>query len=106
MGEFEMARRRLNTGRSFVNCHNGRETSLLDTFAAACAEAGRYEDAVRWQKRALELMSREPKSDSEEPHLDFNLPVPLPSAADPLRQKREGRLKLYQQGKPYRAAGE
>ncbi len=30
-----------------------REPDRLDTLAAACAEIGQYEAAVRWERRAL-----------------------------------------------------
>lgn len=50
----------------------------LDTLAAACAESGRFEQAVKWQTKAVELAP--------------------PGAKDPLRS----RLRLYQAQRPYR----
>ena len=55
-----------------------RLPGYLDTLAAAHAEAGRYEDAVRWQEKAVKL-----------------------AAADG-RAEYEGRLELYKLGRPYR----
>ena len=50
----------------------------LDTLAAAHAEVGRFEDAVRWQEKAIKLVPPDQRPEYEE------------------------RLKLYQEGKPYR----
>ena len=50
----------------------------LDTLAAAYAEVGRFEDAIRWQKRALAYAPEENKAELER------------------------RLQLYERGKPYR----
>jgi serine/threonine-protein kinase len=59
------------------------EPGCLDTLAAACAEAGDFAAAVKWQAQALE--DREWRQQHEGP-------------------ARE-RLALYQEGKPYRAPG-
>ena len=62
-----------------------RSTALpgyLDTLAAAFAEAGRFEDAVRWQEKAVALVESDHKADYE------------------------SRLVLYQAGQPYREAEE
>ena len=54
------------------------ELMTLDTLAAACAESGRFEQAVKWQTKAVELAP--------------------PGAKENFRS----RLRLYQSGKPYR----
>ncbi len=51
----------------------------LDTLAAAYAEDGHFEEAVKWQEKALELMTTE----------EF-------------KKEYEDRLALYRMGKPYR----
>jgi tetratricopeptide (TPR) repeat protein len=53
----------------------------LDTLAAAHAEAGRLDEAIKWQKKALEFAG------------DFS---------QEQLEKVRWRLKLYEQGKPYR----
>jgi tetratricopeptide (TPR) repeat protein len=52
--------------------------TFLDTLAAACAECGQFEEAVRWQKKAIQLARPEDKL------------------------KFFSRIKTYQAGKPYR----
>jgi tetratricopeptide (TPR) repeat protein len=53
---------------------------FLDTLAAAHAEAGNFNDAVRWETKALEVGFAEKKD----------------------KKDAEARLKLYEAGKPYR----
>lgn len=55
----------------------------LDTFASAYAETGNYPEAVKWQKKAIELAPR------------------------PVKLLLKSRLELYETGRPYRepAAG-
>ncbi len=55
-----------------------QEEDFLDTLAAACAEAGDFDAAVRWQTKALKRVSDWEKDDFR------------------------GRLELYRAGKPYR----
>jgi tetratricopeptide (TPR) repeat protein len=52
----------------------------LDTLAAAYAEVGKFDEAVRWQEKALDL----------------------PGWAGPSRERARQRLALYREGKPYR----
>ena len=52
--------------------------AILDTLAAAYAELGDFDNAVKWARKAVELATEE--------H----------------RQGEEMRLKLYKEGKPYR----
>ena len=54
------------------------QANYVDTLAAACAEVGRFPDAIRWQKKVIEL-------------------IPLDD-----RPAAEERLKLYERGQPYR----
>jgi tetratricopeptide (TPR) repeat protein len=58
-----------------------KEPVFLDTLAAASAEAGDFEAAVKWQTRAIDLLADEQRKD------DFR-----------------GRLKLYEARQPYREA--
>lgn len=57
------------------------EAGFLDTLAAACAECGEFEDAVKWQDKAIDLAPED--------------------KADGYRTLRE----LYSQRKPYRIEG-
>lgn len=57
-----------------------QEAGFLDTLAAACAECGEFDDAVRWMGKAIDL-------------------VPDDAAAE-----FESRTELYRQGRPYRTA--
>jgi tetratricopeptide (TPR) repeat protein len=59
------------------------DAGTLDTLAVACAAAGHFEEAVRWQRKAVELA---PEAD---------------------REDYRARLELYESGQPYRptAAG-
>jgi hypothetical protein len=58
------------------------EPSYLDTLAAACAECGEFEEAVRWQEKATGMI------DDPERVADYR-----------------SRLELYEQRKPARADG-
>ncbi len=54
------------------------EANIIDTLAAACAECGRFDEAVKWQQKAVDLA---PKKDAAE---------------------MRGRLDLFKKGKAYR----
>jgi hypothetical protein len=57
-----------------------KDPNLLDTLAAAYAEGGRFDEAVKWQKKALEH------------------PDAFPGRAI---DSVKARLKLYEAGQPY-----
>jgi hypothetical protein len=59
----------------------GESPQLLDTLAAAYAEAGRYPEAVEAARRALNL--------------------PATQNNQPLAEAIQARLKLYETGSPY-----
>jgi tetratricopeptide (TPR) repeat protein len=67
--------------RQACDLQDWKNAWVLDTLAGACAEAGQFAEAVKWQKKALET-----------PEVFW--PVELEQA----RQ----RLRLYEAGKPYR----
>jgi len=56
------------------------EPGFVDTLAAAFAEVGRFEDAVKWQQKAVELVG------------------------DDAKGEYESRLTLYRDGQPFREA--
>jgi serine/threonine-protein kinase len=62
-----------------------RDPGILDTLAAACAEAGDFDSAVMWGKKAMGLLVK----DDETNRRDFG-----------------ARLELYQAKKPYRMKAE
>ena len=58
-----------------------KEHSTLDTLAAAHAEAANFDEAVKWQKKAIELGGYMNKEETG---------------------KAAQRLKLFEKGQPYR----
>ena len=66
-----------------VKAAGDENPALLDTLAAAYAEAGRFEDAVKTEQRVIELLSK------------------IPQAAQQLPELKE-RLALFQKRQPYR----
>lgn len=64
-----------------VDLTGGRDSKVLDTLAAAQAAAGQFDDAVRTERRAIELASESP--------------------ADTLSRGMRDRMKLYERGTGY-----
>jgi Flp pilus assembly protein TadD len=62
----------------------GQDVRVLDTLAAAYAEAGRFEEAVRTVQAAIQLASATGRTESA--------------------RRMQERLRLYQAGQPYREA--
>ena len=58
-----------------------KDADSLNTLAAACAKAGDFDTAIKWQEKALGLVAKDD---------------------EPKRKGFEARLKLYQAKKPYR----
>jgi hypothetical protein len=74
-------KRAVELARAACNITGWKIPGLFDTYAAALAEAGKFEDAVKWQEAALE-------------------------SSEFARAQGAGaseRLRLYREGKPYRA---
>jgi tetratricopeptide (TPR) repeat protein len=78
----------VRNGRQAVECatracelSEWQEPGFLDTLAAACAEVGDFEDAVKWQEKARDLSPPE------------------------LADDYASRVALYEGGKPYRTRG-
>ncbi|UCE50549.1 MAG: PD40 domain-containing protein [Phycisphaerales bacterium] len=59
-----------------------KNADYVDTLAASYAEAGDFDSAVKWQKKAIDLLTEDTSAES--------------------RSNYESRLTLYQSGKPYR----
>ncbi len=59
------------------------EPGFLDTLAAACAECGEFDDAIKWQEKAMDLLDGDVEKEA-----DYLI-----------------RLELYRQRKPARVAG-
>lgn len=74
-------KRAVELARDACNLAGWKTPDLFDTYAAALAEAGRFEDAVKWQEAALE------SAEFERLHGDG----------------ARARLRLYRAGKPYHA---
>jgi tetratricopeptide (TPR) repeat protein len=64
-----------------------RLPSLIDTLAAAYANEGKFDDAVKWENQAIEIWSSRWRN------------------VDALLKAARERLELYKAGKPYRETG-
>jgi tetratricopeptide (TPR) repeat protein len=62
-----------------------KEPHVLDTLAAACAEAGDHDAAVKWQERVIEMTRQQPCPDRA------------------ALEEQRARLALYQAKKPYQS---
>ena len=82
MAEFRNGSKAVEQATKANELTNWNKAHYVGTLAAAYAEAGDFKSAVKWQKKAIELLTEE---EGEELRTDF-----------------EGRLKRYQLGKPYR----
>jgi Flp pilus assembly protein TadD len=65
-----------------LHLSNGQEPTILDTLAAAYAEAGRFPEAVQTARKALDLVNRQNN--------------------ESLAEGLKARLRLYEAGTPYR----
>jgi len=59
-----------------------KNVGCVDTLAASYAEAGDFDSAVEWQKKAIDLLTEDISAESQSSY--------------------ESRLNLYQSGRPYR----
>ena len=70
----------LGLAKSLVGESGPRNHTSFDTMAAACAELGDFDAAVRWQRRAIR------------------------DCPDEVRAEYEARLRLYESQTPYRSS--
>ena len=68
--------------RRAVELAGDDNAGLLDSLSAAYAELGDFEEAVRWQRKAVQI------------------------ASDEIKDDLAARLELYKQGQPYRESHE
>jgi tetratricopeptide (TPR) repeat protein len=80
---------RVRNGTKAVECatracelSSWKQATCIATLAAAYAEVGKFDEAVKWQRKALDASDRDAGA----------------------RENARQRLKLYQEGKPYRQA--
>jgi tetratricopeptide (TPR) repeat protein len=72
-------KRAIELAEKVLAVRGGPHAGLCDTLAAAYAAQGAFDEAIRWQTKAIELQKKEQ-----------------------LRERYRQRLSLYQAGKPYR----
>lgn len=72
-----------NAGKA-CQLDGGKNWHYIDTLAAAYAESGNLQKAIKWQVKAIELATADK------------------SVTDKDKQEMRDRLELYRQGKPYR----
>ena len=73
-------RQAVQDGTKACELTSWKAADCLQTLAAAYAEVGMFEEAVKWQKKSLEF------PDDDTGHAE----------------RARARLKLYEEGKPYR----
>lgn len=79
--KFRDGRKALEYARKSNEKSGGKRPECLDTVAAAYAEAGQFDEAIKSQKKAIELL--DPKADEQ-------------------RKAMQARLKLYEAGRRFR----
>jgi tetratricopeptide (TPR) repeat protein len=79
-GEVRNGKKAVEYARKACDLTTWKEWTFIDTLAAACAEDGQFEEAIKWQKRAMEC------------------------AGFPMGEKEQAlqRVALYESHKPYR----
>ena len=80
--EFRNGAKAVENAKKACELTDWKEPNFLDSLGAAYAEVGDFEQAVKWQKTALDLLPE--------------------SAPAKTRAARESRLKLFQEDKPFR----
>jgi tetratricopeptide (TPR) repeat protein len=75
-----------------------KDAAILDTLAAACAEAGDFDSAIKWEKRALELLAK----DDEQNRTDFNARLKMFEAKKPHHQEAKAEHTDIGSAKPER----
>jgi len=77
-GEFRNGVQAVEKATRACELTNWKNASYIDTLAAACAEAGNFDEAIKWQKKAVDLLPKEQRS-----------------------RYHKAKVKLYQAGQPY-----